>query len=100
MRPVELSPRAKADIDEILDYLSIHAEFGVAADYGRWFDELLKLLNQFPGGGSPRPKYGRNVRGIVEWPYIFFYEVLPDRVRVLRILDGRRKLTRKLVRTL
>ncbi len=99
MRPVELSPRAKADIDEILDYSGMHAERGVAADYGRRFDELLKLLNQFPGGGSLRPKYGRNVRGIVEWPYVLFYEIQPDRVWILRIIDGRRKLTRKLVRT-
>ena len=58
----------------------MHAERGVAANYGRRFDERSKLSNQFPGGGSLRPKYGRNIRGVVEWPYVLFYEIQPDRV--------------------
>ncbi len=99
MLPVELSPRAGADIDEILDYLLDNPERGVAADYGRRFGKILEMLELFPGGGSPRRKYGRNVRAIGEWPYIFFYEVRRDRVWILRIIDGHRKLTRKLVRT-
>lgn len=35
--------------------------------------------------------------GVVE-PYVVIYDYRPDVVTVLRVLDGRRKLTRRLIR--
>lgn len=97
MRPVSLSPRAQADVDRILDYLSERAARGVASAYCARFDRLFDQIEAFPNSGSPREQFGKDVRILVEKPYVVFYEVMKDRVVILRVLDGRRRITRKLI---
>jgi hypothetical protein len=41
---------------------------------------------------------GRHIRIGVVTPYIVIYELEPDHVMVLPIVDGRRKITRRLIR--
>jgi plasmid stabilization system protein ParE len=36
---------------------------------------------------------------VVEWPYVMLYRPVGEEVVILRVLDGRRRITRKLVRS-
>ena len=63
---------------------------------------LLRLYDRlalFPRSGMRRESLGRNIRiGVVE-PYIVIYQYRqPDTVLIVRVLDGRRNITRRLVR--
>jgi toxin ParE1/3/4 len=70
----------------------------VAARYRREIDGLYDRLVMFPRSGGPRPSFGRHARIGVVSPYVVIYDYRPDTVTILRILDGRRNITRRLVR--
>lgn len=97
MTPVNTLPAADADIDDILGFLERNAGPRVAASYARRFAAVLRQLSEFPKSGAPRGKLGVEVRVLPEYPYVFIYRVEPDRVMVLRVVDGRRRITRRLV---
>jgi toxin ParE1/3/4 len=52
----------------------------------------------FPRRGGPRPSFGRYARVGVVSPFVVIYDYRSDVVTVLRVLDGRRNITRRLVR--
>ena len=70
----------------------------VAGRYRRDFDAAFDRLAMFPRSGAPRPQLGRDMRIAVTTPYVVFYDYRQDDVVILRILDGRRKIGRRLVR--
>jgi len=91
---------ADADSTEIIRDLTAKAGELVADRYEAEFDALYRQLERFPSSGSPRPALGRLVRiGIVS-PYIVIHEYLEadDAVTIMRIVHGRRRITRKLLR--
>ena len=95
--PVTFYAVAEADVDSIISFLQLNAQRGVAAKYARRFSAAFDQLSAFPHSGSPRPRLGKGVRILVENPYLIVYRVLEDRVLILRVLDGRRRITRRLV---
>jgi toxin ParE1/3/4 len=97
MTPVELSPRAKLDLFDITIHLSNAAGIVVAEMYSARFKSHLARLAEFPAIGTPRSRLGKNVRMLVEHPYLLLYSFDGAAVRVLRVLHGRRRMTRKLV---
>jgi toxin ParE1/3/4 len=70
----------------------------VAARYGADFKSVYRRLTEFPASGPPRPALGSAARIAIGWPYIVIYEHEQDGVTVLRVLHGRRNITRDLVR--
>jgi toxin ParE1/3/4 len=52
----------------------------------------------FPKSGARRPGLGRDARIGVVAPYVVVYDYQQDTVMILRIVDGRRNITRRLVR--
>ena len=56
------------------------------------------VATRYPRSGARRSKLGRNLRIAVVEPYIVIYDVRDDTVRIVRIVDGRRNITRRLVR--
>ena len=90
MAKLIVSPQAALDAAAIIELLSDKAGVDVAAKYLREIDALLERISVFPRSGMRRPSLGRDIRfGVVE-PY--------DTVTVARIVDGRRNITRQLVR--
>jgi toxin ParE1/3/4 len=90
--------RAARDVAAIVAMLTDNAGADVAIRYRRNIDTLYDRLSLFPRSGARRPSLGRDIRiGAVE-PYVVIYEYRPDTVRVLRVIDGRRNVTRRLVR--
>jgi toxin ParE1/3/4 len=92
---------AEADVDarNILDYLRREAGARVAANYGGRFSLALTRLVDLPQSGAPRPALGRNTRIAIVSPYLIIYDYTQDEdtLTLLRILHGRRNITRALL---
>lgn len=98
MAKLIVSPQAEIDSATIVELLSDKAGPAVAARYRSELDALLERILLFPRSGMRRPSLGRDIRiGVVE-PYVLIYRYRSDTVTVARILDGRRSITRRLVR--
>jgi toxin ParE1/3/4 len=97
---VVITASADADTADIIDDLTGKAGAHVAARYNADFDALYRCLERFPESGAPRRKLGPTVRIGVVFPYVVFYRYVEadDAVLVLRVLHGRRKITRRMLR--
>jgi len=90
---------ADADTAVILDDLASKAGLRTAEKYGRLFDRLYERLADHPASGARRPALGPDARiGIVS-PFIIIYDYneQDDTVTVLRVLHGKRDITRGLL---
>jgi plasmid stabilization system protein ParE len=94
---VTLSERARDDIDQIIDFLLQEAGPRVASAYAKRFSDQIELLTHFPGVGTPKPIYGKHVRRLVVFPYVLYYRLETEQVFIQRVLDGRRRITRRMV---
>lgn len=100
MAIVEVSERAKSDFDEIIARLESLAGNRVAVKFVVSLSRAIVGLADFPGQGAPRPRLGRDMRVLIVSPYLILYEYAlgDDGVVVLRIVHGRRKITRRFLR--
>jgi toxin ParE1/3/4 len=91
---------ADADLEEILNYLEREAGPRVAEAYGHKFSLCLARLVDFPGLGTRRPALGADTRVGIVRPYILIYEYTSadDTLTLLRIIHGKRNITRRLIR--
>jgi toxin ParE1/3/4 len=101
MTEVIVAPQARADLLRIVDHLEAVASPATAR---RWNDKrwaAIDRIAEFPGGGSPRRKLGRDIRIEIVKPYIVIYEHVRGSVvaNVLRVVHGRRRIARKLLRS-
>jgi toxin ParE1/3/4 len=98
MAKLIVSPQAELDAAAIVELLSDKAGVDVAAKYLREIDALFERISLFPRSGMRRPSLGRDIRfGVVE-PYVIIYRYRANTVTVARIVDGRRNITRRLIR--
>lgn len=99
MASVVLTSLADADTAMIIDDLNKRAGANVADRYDADFDKLYQRLERFPDSGAPRPKLGAQVRVSVVSPYVVIYEHIEvDDVVMMRLVHGRRKITRGMIR--
>ena len=94
-----ITASADSDTASILDDLADKAGVSVAARYNADFDALYRRLERFPESGSLRPALGRFVRiGLVS-PYTIIHEYIAsdDALTILRIVHGRRRITRRML---
>jgi plasmid stabilization system protein ParE len=52
----------------------------------------------FPASGARRKSLGAETRIAVLSPYVVVYDHVNATVRIIRVIDGRRNITRRLVR--
>jgi toxin ParE1/3/4 len=85
----------------ILDRLSALAGIAVAERYASDLQAVYERLEMFPSIGAHRPILGRDIRIVVLEPFVVFYRYLAEEeaVTVVRVLDGRRNITRGLLRS-
>ena len=101
MARIVVTSLADADTAEILYHLGREAGAPVADRYEADFEALYKLLANFPNSGAPRPILGKDMRIGVVFPYLVLYEFaeIDDVVTIMRVVHGRRKITRRLLRS-
>lgn len=99
MTRLVVTANAESDTSDILDYLQQEAGSRVAEDFGRRFRIAIERFVDLPETGSPRPLLGGNIRVSIVFPYILIYEYVreDDTVTLLRVLHGRRNITRRSV---
>ena len=94
MTRIVFSPAARSDLDRIDDYTIETFGFDQADKTLATFQKVLETLAAHPFSARERPELdppGRRFRYRVVLGYlIIVYEPLEDRIRVARILDGRR----------
>lgn len=98
MAKITISPEADQDTADIVALLTEEAGTNVARKYRHDFDGLFERLAMFPRSGARRPNLGRFILIGVVAPYVAVYELDNDHVIVLRVLDGRLNITRRLIR--
>jgi plasmid stabilization system protein ParE len=99
MARVVVSDEAKRDVRRILSDLAERAGYRVAERYAEDFKATYRRLSHFPDSGPPRPGLGIRARIAIVHPYIVIYDHVDDAtVTVLRVLHGKRNITRDLVR--
>ncbi len=89
---------AERDVRDILTGLAKRAGYSIASRYTEEFKAAYRAIAQSPGTGPPRPALGPNTRIKTVYPYVIIYNHEADTVTVLRVLDGRRNITRALIR--
>jgi toxin ParE1/3/4 len=98
MTRVVVTELAKRDVRNILSDLSERASYRIAARYADAFKTVYRRLRELPAIGPPRSKLGPNCRIGIVLPYLVVYDYIDDEVTVLRVLHGRRNITRSLLR--
>lgn len=98
MTRLVISPRAGIDVREILLRLGEMAGLVVAERYALELRAPYARLEMFPASGSPRRSLGRRTRIAVLAPYVVIYDHIEDEVVIVRVVDGRHNITRRLVR--
>jgi addiction module RelE/StbE family toxin len=91
VRPVEFSPKAISDLENIGDY--------IADDNPRravsFIEELRQRCQQLEKFPKSHPKFaalGKNARYMAYGNYVILYNVQSDKVRIERILHGARDI--------
>lgn len=97
MARVVVTDRAKHDLRRILSDLDERAGHRVAVRYATDFKTTYRRLADFPASGPPRPALGLKTRIAIVLPYIVIYDHEDDVVTVLRVLHGKRNITRDLI---
>jgi toxin ParE1/3/4 len=98
MARVVVTDQAKRDIRRILSDLTERAGHRVVERYAAEFKAAYRRLNSFPDSGAPRPALGLGTRIVLVLPYIVIYESREDTVTVLRVMHGKRNITRDIIR--
>jgi toxin ParE1/3/4 len=93
MSRVRLSLRAIADLDEIGDYIA-RDNPDRAASFVDELEEACRHIADNPQAYPLRSDLAPDVRMAVHMNYLIFFRLLPNEIRVERILHGARNLTR------
>jgi toxin ParE1/3/4 len=87
-----VSDEADNDLLLIFSYLSQNSSQAAAELFASEIDRCLANVSAFPFSGSPRPRLGPDIRGVVVLPYLILYAVRSDHITILRVLHGSRNI--------
>jgi toxin ParE1/3/4 len=87
---VRYTPRARGDLQAILQYLSEHSPQGMR-NLKRALDNTELLIGQYPRGGRISMESGARVLPAGRYPYLVYWTIEADEAWIVHIRDGRRK---------
>jgi len=90
---------ADADRTEIIEDLAAKAGAFTARKYGDRFERIYDRLELYPQSCALRPTLGPEIRVAVVTPFVIIYHYAEsaDTVTILRLIDGRRDISKKLL---
>lgn len=91
---VRYTPRARDDLQAIIDYLSNQSLQG-AQNVKRSLDATIKLIGNFPDSGRLAGEDGVRVLPLGRYPYLVYWIVEAGEAWIVHIRDGRRKPWRR-----
>jgi len=97
MTQLVVTADAEADTFAVLADLEAKAGAPVAERYARRFRAAIERLIEMPQSGAPRPALGADARCVIVPPYLLIYDYAlgENTVVLLRVLHGRRRITRE-----
>jgi len=87
---IVLSEDAARDLDDAWDYLAREESVNAADTILREIAKTYKLLSAWPLLGRKRDNLSPGARSLPVNPYIIFYRITEDTVRIIRILHQSR----------
>lgn len=93
MKNFTVSPRAKADLNEIWTYLAEHTEHSVADRVLKQIRETIRMVGRQPGIGSRVGDRSPGLRFVLAGKYVVFYENQTHLPRIRRVMHGARDLS-------
>jgi plasmid stabilization system protein ParE len=89
---VSYSPQAPQQLHEIVAYIRTESPQG-ANRFGRRVEEISRLIAEHPQPGRPANRPGVHVFPLSPFPYLLYYQILPqhDEVRIIRVRHGARR---------
>ena len=97
MPQILYTPQSRMDLADIASYIARDNE-SAANHWLDIIDEKLFRLAAHPKMGQRRSELAANVRGFPVGNYVIFYRPIPDRIELIRVIHGARKLQRALFR--
>jgi len=85
---------ARNDLASIENYITENDGEARALAVRARLDKAIENLAAMPGIGGSRPYLKPGRRAFPVSPWTIYYAPLPDGIRVLRVIDGRRDLPR------
>lgn len=95
---VELSRRAGIDVMEITQERESARGSEFAISYVNRMIDQIETLSQMPGRTRERTELGAGQHALILKPYLVFYRIAGDLVRVQRVLHGSRRITRHMLK--
>jgi len=86
MTPVVFEPEASADLNDAYSWYEDKVP-GLGERLKSDVSECLTIISEFPQA-FPEWRYGVRRAGLSVFPYLVYYLVLPEAVRVVAILHG------------
>lgn len=84
------SPRAAADLNELVDFIATDKP-GAAAQVGDRIYRQVEGLGSTPHMGRPGILPETRELVFAPWPYIAIYKIVGDKVRIIRIRHASRQ---------
>jgi toxin ParE1/3/4 len=94
---LRFAPAAARDIQKISDDIKAAAGKDIALAFVGRLRRSLEGLVAFPGMGRLRRRFGSGVRSWAVPPYVAFYRQSGNDVEIIRIVHGKRRITRALM---
>lgn len=88
---IYLSEDADSDLLNIHCYIA-ERNPAAAVSLAHEFEEKLASLSRFPAIGRDRSNLLKGIRSVAAGNYVIFYRIEPERVTIMRVLDGRRDI--------
>jgi len=89
-------PEAIADLVAVRDHVATYRPDSAGPLVDRLIDRV-RLLAEHSEAGERLPRLGPGIRRLTEAPYLILYRIEAEEVRIVRILHGARRVTRRLL---
>jgi len=91
MSRYRVAPEARADLDEVYDYVAKES-LSAADELIETFQERFRLLATQPLMGQARPELGRSLRSFTVGNYVIFYRPAEGGIEVAKIIHSARDI--------